>query len=214
MSNTKTKVYKNKDNTPPERKYLAAGALTAPLPPALVTVGEGEDENVLTVAWTGILATQPPKTYISVRPSRHSYEILKKHGEFVLHLASAEMAKAVDYAGIYTGAKVNKFEKCGFTRVKSECVGAPTVAECPVALECRVTEIRPLGSHEMFMADIVAVTVDDSLLSADGKLHLERAGLLAYAHGDYFALGRRVGSFGFSAVKHKKNKKPRGQREK
>ena len=205
MSNTKTKVYKNEDNTPPERKYLAAGALTAPLPPALVTVGEGEDENVLTVAWTGILATQPPKTYISVRPSRHSYEILKKHGEFVLHLASAEMAKAVDYAGIYTGAKVNKFEKCGFTRVKSECVGAPTVAECPVALDCRVTEVVPMGSHDVFFADILRISCHGDLLDEKGKLHMERAGLLAYAHGEYFALGKRLGTFGFSAAKKKKH---------
>ena len=114
MDNMKTKIYKNDEKGIPARKSFSPGALTAPLPPALVTVGDEEDANVLTVAWTGILATVPPKTYISVRPSRHSHALLKRTGEFVLHLPSADMAKAVDYAGIFTGAKVNKFEKCGF----------------------------------------------------------------------------------------------------
>ncbi len=201
----KTKIYKNDERSIPSRKGFSPGAMTAPLPPALVTVGEGEEENVLTVAWTGILATTPPKTYISVRPSRHSYALLKKTGEFVLHLPSADIARAVDYAGIFTGAKVNKFEKCGFERVKSECVGAPTIADCPVALECRVTDVLPMGSHDVFMADILRVTCHETLLDEKGKIHMERAGLLAYAHGEYYTLGKRVGAFGFSAAKKKKH---------
>lgn len=188
------------------RQKWRGGAMLAPVPPALVSCGDGEEKNILTVAWTGILSTVPPRTYISVRPQRHSYEIIKRTGEFVINLCPAELARAADFCGMYTGAKVDKFARTGLTAIPSEEVACPSIEECPLSLECRVTEIRPLGSHDMFMADIVAVTVDDSLLSADGKLHLERAGLLAYAHGDYFALGRRVGSFGFSAVKHKKGK--------
>lgn len=201
----KTKVNKNEENIIPARKGFASGTLTAPLPPALVTVGEGEEANVLTVAWTGILASTPPRTYVSIRPSRHSHAILKKQGEFVLHLPSADMAKAVDYAGIFTGAKVNKFAKCGFERVESETVAPPTIANCPMALECRVTEVISMGSHDVFMADILRITCHDTLLDENGKIHMERANLLAYAHGEYYTLGRRVGTFGFSAAKKKKH---------
>ncbi len=200
----KTKIDKNAPIAPPARKGFSPGTLTAPLPPALVTVGEGEEANVLTVAWTGILASTPPKTYVSIRPSRHSHAILKKQGEFVLHLPSADMAKAVDYAGIFTGAKVNKFEKCGFEKVPSETVAPPTIAGCPMALECRVCEVIPMGSHDVFMADILRVTCHETLLDEKGKIHMERANLLAYAHGEYYTLGKRVGVFGFSAAKKKK----------
>lgn len=201
----KTKIDKSAANEAPARKGFAPGTLTAPLPPALVTVGEGDSANVLTVAWTGILASTPPKTYVSIRPSRHSYKILKETGEFVLHLPSADQAKAVDYAGIFTGAKVNKFEKCGFERVESETVAPPTIAGCPLALECRVTEVIPMGSHDVFMADILRITCHETLLDEKGKIHMEKANLLAYAHGEYYTLGKRVGSFGFSAAKKKKH---------
>ena len=186
------------------RKHFKGGTLTAPLPPVLVTVGEGDRANVLTVAWTGILASDPPKTYVSIRPSRHSYEILKAGGEFVVNLPSDNLAKAVDCAGIFTGAKVDKFQKCGFTKTESRTVAPPTIAECPVALECRVTEVIPMGTHDVFVADILDVSCDERLLDEKGKIHMERAHLLAYAHGEYFALGRRLGTFGFSAVKKKK----------
>ncbi len=192
------------------RKNFNPGTLTAPLPPALVSVGDGEIKNVLTVAWTGIVCSTPAMTYISVRPSRYSYEILKRTGEFVVNLAPDTLAKTVDYCGIYTGAKVDKFAKCGLSAIESKAVGAPTVGECPIALECRVTEVRPLGSHDMFLAEIVNVSVDESLLDEAGKIHIEKAHLLAYAHGDYFALGKCLGHFGFSAAKKKKTtaKKP------
>ena len=140
-----------------KRKNLSPGALTAPLPPVLVTVGEGDDANILTIAWTGILSTIPPKTYISVRPRRHSYKILEQSGEFVINLPTAEMAKKVDYCGIYTGAKVDKFKECGFTKSESKEVKAPTIAECPLALECRVTDSMLFGTHRVFIADIVSV---------------------------------------------------------
>lgn len=192
-----------------KRRNLSPGALTAPLPPVMVTVGDMESSNVLTVAWTGILATVPPKTYISVRPSRHSHSILREKGEFVINLPTINLAKTVDYVGIYTGAKVNKFEKCKLTRTKSEHVGAPTIAECPVALECRVTEIIPMGSHDVFIADILGVSADERLFDNEGKLHFERAKLLAYAHGEYYALGERLGKFGFSTDKEKKHQAPK-----
>ena len=135
---------------------LKPGALTAPLPPVLVTVKSEGVPNIITIGWTGILATNPPKTYISIRPQRHSYEMLKQSREFVINLAPAALAPAVDYCGIYTGAKVNKFEKCALTERESKVVSVPTIAECPIALECRVTDILPMGTHDVFMADIVS----------------------------------------------------------
>ncbi|MBO5416003.1 MAG: flavin reductase family protein [Clostridia bacterium] len=181
------------------------GALVAPVPPVMVSCGDGERSNIITVAWTGIVNTVPPKTYISVRPSRYSYNIIKESGEFAINLSTAEMIKKVDYCGIYTGAKVDKFAKCGFTKEQASELSCPIIAECPLSLECRVTDIIELGSHHMFLADIVAVDVDDTLLDGNGKLHLERAGLAAFAHGEYFELGKKIGYFGFSANKKKKN---------
>ena len=186
------------------RIKLKGGALTAPVPPALVTVADGDEKNVLTVAWTGILSTVPPTTYISVRPRRHSYGMLERSREFVLHLPPTALTKQVDYCGTFTGAKVDKFEKCNFTLLPSDEVAAPTIAECPIALECRVKTVLPMGSHDVFIAEIVSVSVDENLMDANGKLRLERADLLAFGHGEYYALGRRVGVFGFSAVKRRK----------
>lgn len=188
------------------RKNFKPGALTAPLPPVLVTVGDMESSNVLTIGWTGILSTIPPRTYISVRPSRHSYAILKEKKEFVINLPRASQAWEVDYAGIYTGAKVDKFKECGFTKEKSKEVGAPTIAECPISLECRVNEIIPMGTHDVFISDIVSVSCDGSVIDGEGKIRFDRADLLAYAHGEYFALGDKVGVFGFS-TKIRKGKK-------
>ena len=183
-----------------------AGAALAPVPPVMVTVGEGEEANVLTIGWTGILATVPPKTYISLRPSRHSYGLLKKHGEFVINLATDKMARIVDYVGIYTGAKVKKLEKCKLTLTKSEHVGAPTIAECPISIECRVTDIIPMGSHDVFVADILGFSCDEKIVTKDGKIEYDKAGLLAYAHGEYFALGEKLGKFGFSTKPEKPKK--------
>ena len=183
---------------------LRGGALLAPLPPVLVSCGNGETDNILTVAWTGILNTVPPKTYIAVRPKRHSHAIIKENGEFVLNLAPASLVKTVDYCGIYTGAKVNKWEKCKLTKVAAEEVKAPMIAECPLSICCRVTGVQEMGSHDLFFADIVAVYADESLMDENGKLHMERADLCAYAHGEYFTLGKKIGTFGFSAAKKKK----------
>lgn len=173
----------------------------------MVTVGDYDNANILTIAWTGILASQPPKTYISVRPSRHSYKILKEKPEFVINLPSVSLARETDYVGIYTGAKVDKWEKTGLTKAKSEKVDTPTIAECPIALECRVCEIIPMGSHDVFMADILSVSCREDIIDEAGKMHFDKADLLAYAHGEYYSLGEVVGRFGFSTDKPKAEEK-------
>lgn len=183
------------------------GALLAPVPPTLVTCSDGEHDNVLTVAWTGIVNTQPPKTYISVRPSRYSYGIIKKSGVFAINLVTRSLVRSADTCGVYTGVKVDKFKKCGLTKEAASEIECPIIAESPLVLECRVTDIIPLGSHDMFLADVVAVDVDEALVDEKGKLRLDRADLVAYAHGDYYELGKRLGGFGFSVAKKKKARK-------
>ena len=205
------------------RQNFKAGTLEAPLPAVIVSVGDMEKSNLLTVAWTGILSSDPPRTYISVRPSRYSHAILTEKREFVINLTTEKLAYATDYVGIYTGAKVDKFEKCHLTKAESAIVAAPTVAESPIALECRVFDVIHSGTHDIFMADIVNVSCDEDILDERGRICFERAGLIAYSHGEYYALGRAVGKFGFSAAKKKKphakgrsNSKnaPRSKREK
>ena len=186
------------------RRTLKGGALLAPLPPALVSVGTEERSNLITIGWTGITSTVPPTTYISVRPERYSHKLLMENGEFVIHLASEELAPIVDFCGMYTGEKVDKFEKCNLTKVESTYVKCPTVKECPLAIECRVRSVEHMGSHDVFFADILGVSVDDSLFDDGGKIHLEWAHLIAYMHGEYFALGKKIGKFGYSATKKEK----------
>lgn len=200
------------------KEIWKGGALLAPLPAVLVSC-RGKDkagdfaENVFTVAWTGIVNTIPPKTYISVRKSRYSYDIIKNSGEFVINIPTASLAKKVDYCGIYTGKKINKFEKCSFTAESAKEVDVPCIAECPLCLECRVTDVVELGTHDMFVADILCTGVDDSIIDKDGKLRLDKAGLMAFAHGEYFELGRKLGYFGFSTKKKGQgNKKANGRK--
>lgn len=187
------------------RKSFNPGTLLVPLPAVMATVGDMENSNIITIGWTGILSSDPPRTYISVRPSRYSHKLLSENPEFVINLTTEELAFATDYAGIYTGAKVNKFEKLSLTKIASEKVKVPTIAESPLALECRVFDVLHFGTHDVFMADIVNVTVRDELLDEKGKICIERAGLMAYAHGEYYSLGKKIGKFGFSAVKRKNN---------
>ena len=187
------------------KKTLRGGALLAPLPPTMVSCGDMENSNIITIGWTGILNTIPPKTYISVRPTRHSYEMIKEKGEFVINLTPSNLVKEADYCGIYTGKKVNKFEKCKLTKVKGTQIDTPMIEECPVNIECRVTDIIPLGSHDMFMADILAVNVNEELFDKEDKMHFEKANLVSYMHGEYFELGKKIGKFGFSTNKKKKH---------
>ena len=189
--------------------HWKGSTLLGPVPPVMVTCGDMEQSNIITVAWAGIINTHPPRVSISVRPTRHSYEMIKKSGEFVINLTSEELTRTADYCGIFTGAKVDKFAACNLTRVAADEVATPMIGECPLSLCCKVTDVIELGSHDMFLADIVAVYVDEELLDERGKLHIERAELCAYAHGDYYALGKHLGHFGFSAVKRKKHDAPR-----
>ena len=188
-----------------EKISWQGGALIAPIPAVMVSCGDMENSNIITVAWCGITNTVPPKTYISVRPSRHSFDIIKEKGEFVINLVPATLAKVADYCGIYTGKKVDKFQKCALTKEKAVNVDAPLIGECPISIECKVTDIIPLGSHHMFLSDIVGVNVEKRLLEGD-KLCINRAHLCAFAHGEYYKLGERIGKFGFSVKNKKKNK--------
>lgn len=184
--------------------------LLAPVPAALVTCGTVENPNALTIAWTGITCSNPPMTYISVRPERYSYGLIKESGEFVINLTTASMIRGVDFCGVRSGQELDKLAHCGFTVEEGSAVAAPILTQSPVSIECRVTQILPLGSHDMFLAEIVAVDVEESIVDEAGKLHLEKCGLAAYSHGEYFQLGKKIGSFGFS-VKKKRPKNPRGK---
>lgn len=188
------------------------GALTAPIPPVMVTCSDGTVDNVFTVAWTGILNTKPPKTYISVRPSRFSYEIIKKSGVFAINLTTEDMVRAADFCGVRSGKTLDKFAACGLTKEKAYEIDCPLLSESPLSLECRVTQIIPLGTHDMFIADILSVDVDENLIDRAGRLQLDKAHLAAYAHGEYFALGRKLGSFGYSVQKkkHTRQSTPKG----
>ena len=186
------------------------GTLLAPAPPALVSCGTMEEHNVLTAAWTGIVNSEPPMTYVSIRPQRHSHSMIQEKGEFVINLPTEAIVKAADLCGVKSGRDVDKFALAGLTAEPSNLVAAPGIAECPISLECKVREVTSLGSHDMFLADIVAVDVDPKYVDEKGALHMEKAGLLAYAHGAYFGLGKQLGTFGFSVQKKplKKSRKP------
>ena len=177
------------------------GTMVYPLPPALISSGSLEKPNVMTAAWTGIINSEPPMTYVSIRPTRLSYEIISQTKEFVINLPTVNMVTAVDFCGVKSGRDVNKFEETGLTPIASSNISAPQILQCPVSVECKVVDIKKLGSHDMFMAEIVSVDVDDNFIDADGKFWLEKTGLLAFAHGHYFSLGRNLGSFGFSVNK-------------
>lgn len=181
--------------------------LLNPTPSVLVSCGTVEKPNMLTVGWTGIVCTRPPRTYISVRPSRHSYGLIKESGEFVINLTTAEMLEAVDKCGVYTGKNRDKFALCSLTAEQSSTVNAPSIAESPISIECKVFETVPLGSHDMFLADITAVRVDESLLDENGALSLEESRLLAYSHGKYYELKKPLASLGFAVKKKHKGAK-------
>ena len=177
------------------------GTMLAPVPPALISCGSVDKPNVMTAAWTGIINSEPPMTYVSIRPSRFSHEIIKETREFVINLPSLNMVTAVDFCGVKSGRDVNKFKETGLTPIASSAVAAPQIEQCPVSVECKVVDIQSYGSHDMFVAEIMAVDVDDKFIDPAGKFWLEKTGLLAYAHGHYFTLGRELGNFGFSVNK-------------
>lgn len=178
-----------------------------PLPPVMVSCGTMERSNIITVAWTGTVNSEPPMTYISVRPERHSYAMIKERGEFVINLTTERLVRAADLCGVRSGRDLQKFRFCRLTPAPASAVSAPLIAESPVNIECRVEQRLTLGSHDMFIAKVLAVDVDEALLDAKCVLHLERAGLVAYVHGRYRALGRELGKFGFSVQKKQEAKR-------
>lgn len=184
------------------------GNMLYPLPAVMVSCGRpGETPNIITVAWTGTLCTNPPMVYISVRPSRYSYDIIRETGEFVLNLTTEQLVRATDYCGVRSGRDVDKFKEMNLTCEKAEEVEAPMIGESPVNIECRVREVKELGSHHMFLADVVAVHVDEEYMDKNGKFELNSTSLIAYSHGEYLGLGKKLGTFGY-AVRKKKSKKP------
>lgn len=185
------------------------GNMIYPLPAVMVSVTDGEgNDNIITVAWTGTVCTNPAMAYISVRPSRYSYGMLKKTGEFVINLTTEKLAFATDFCGVRSGRDVDKFEKLNLTKEKAQYVSAPMIGEAPVSIECRVREVKELGSHDMFLADVLAVHADEAYMDKNNKFHLNDAGLLVYSHGEYLVGDRKVGTFGYS-VKKKNGKKKR-----
>lgn len=182
------------------------GTMLAPLPPALITSGTIDNKNIMTAAWTGIICSDPALAYVSIRPSRYTHELVSKTKEFVINLPTWREADATDTVGVKTGRNLDKFALTGLTAEPCSIVKAPQIKECPVSIECKVIEIRPFGTHDMFLAEIVAVNVDDRYINESGALDLEKAGLIAYAHGFYYTLGRKIGKFGFSVERKKKPK--------
>lgn len=177
------------------------GTMEYPLPPVMVSCGTMEKSNIMTAAWTGIVSSEPPMTYVSIRPSRYSHELIKQSGEFVINLTTLPLVTAADYCGVKSGREVNKFAETKLTPMACSKVACPQIAESPVSIECKVVNVTNYGSHDMFLAEIVAVNVDDQYLDEDGKLWLEKAGLIAYSHNYYYTLGRNVGFFGFSVCR-------------
>ncbi len=190
------------------RQSWKGAALLNPAPPVLVSCGRadgtGPRPNLITVAWCGTVCSAPPMLSISLRPERYSYGIIKEGGVFCVNLPTRALAKAVDWCGVKSGRDVDKFAAMGLTAAPATAVDTVLLAESPVNLECRVTQLLPLGSHDLFLAEVAAVDVDESLLDAHGKLHLEKADLLAYCHGAYYTLGKRLGGFGWSVRKRPK----------
>lgn len=184
------------------------GTLIYPLPAVLVSCGEREEEyNLVTVAWTGTVCTDPPMCYISLRRERHSYDIIRRTGEFVINLTTEELARATDWCGVKSGRDYDKFREMGLTPAPGVAVKAPVVAEAPLSIECRVRQILPLGSHDMFLAEVVNVQADDRYIDPEtGRFSLEAARPIVYSHGNYFRLGELLGHFGWS-VRRKKTKR-------
>ena len=187
------------------------GNMLYPLPAVMVScASEAGERDIVTVAWAGTVCTNPPMLSISLRPERHSYHIVRESGEFVVNLVTARLQRACDWCGVRSGRDFDKWAECGLTPAPAATLGlAPAIEESPVSIECRVHDVLVLGSHHLFLADVTAVQVEEGLLDARGRLDLARAGLTAYSHGEYFELGRRIGSFGYSVRKDRPRQAPR-----
>ena len=181
--------------------------LLNPEPPVLVSCGGLEKPNLITIGWTGTICTQPSMVSISVRPERYSHHLIQESGQFAINLPTEALVRSVDWCGVKSGRDVDKFAKTGLTPMPVEHVSAPAIAESPVNIACRVTESRALGSHTMFIAEVVGVTVDDEYLDENDRFHINDANLIMYSHGEYFALGKYLGKFGYSVQKKPKRRR-------
>lgn len=186
------------------------GNMLYPLPVVMVSAADKEGrDDIITVAWTGTVCTNPPMVSISIRPERYSYHMIRETGEFVINLTTEELAFATDYCGVKSGRDVDKFKETGLTREKAEKVKAPMIAEAPVSIECKVKEIRELGSHHMFIAQVAAVHADEKYMDEKNRFDLNRARPIVYSHGEYLGTGKKLGTFGYSVKKAKKQGKKR-----
>lgn len=191
------------------KKIFKGSVMLNPVPAVLVTSSNSEGKtNVFTVAWTGTVCTKPPILSISIRPERLSYKYIKDSGEFVINLPTQDMVKSLDYCGVRSGLKEDKIKNLNFELSNSSTINTPYITQCPISLECKVKDIIPLGSHDLFLAEVLACNVEDSLIDSKGKIHFEKANLICYSHGEYFKVpDKPIGSFGFSVQKKKKRKK-------
>ncbi len=183
------------------------GTFLYPLPVVMVSCGTMEESNIITVAWTGIINTDPAMVYISVRPTRHSYNMIKESGEFVINLTTKDLTYATDWCGVKTGAQVDKFKEMHLTKEKAKFVKCPMIKESPVSVECKVKEIKELGSHHMFVAEVLGINADEKYIDEKGAFDISKCDLITYANGKYFSLGKKIGKFGYSVQKNKKTRK-------
>lgn len=191
-----------------EKQSFKPGAMLNPVPAVMVSCGTEKKPNIITIAWTGIVNSDPPMTYISVRKQRYSYDLIKQSGEFVINLCTKELAFAADYCGVKSGRDTDKFKDQKLTPEAGEKVDCPAIKESPVNLECKVKEIHSYGSHDMFVAEIVNVRVDKGLVDDNGRIRLDKAGLICYNHGEYFGIQKEaLGRFGYSVMKPKTRKR-------
>lgn len=182
-----------------------SGTFIYPIPAVMVSCGDMEKSNIITVAWTGILNTNPATVYISVRPTRYSYNIIKETKEFAINLTTTKLARATDWCGVKTGAKFDKFKEMNLHKEKANFINCPLIKESPVSIECKVKEIKNLGSHHMFIADVLSIDADDKYIDENGAFDISKCDLIAYANGGYYSLGKKVGKFGYSVQKKKVN---------
>lgn len=185
------------------RKIWKAGTFEYPLPAVMVSCGTMEKSNIITVAWTGILNTNPAMVYISVRPTRYSYNLIKKSKEFAINLTNRQLAYATDWCGVRSGEKYDKFKEMKLHKEKANFISAPLIKESPVSIECKVKDIIKLGSHDMFVAEVLSIDADEKYIDEKGAFDISKCDLIAYANGGYYPLGKKIGKFGFSVQKRK-----------
>ncbi len=183
------------------------GTILYPVPVVMVSCGSYENSNIITIAWTGTINTNPAMTYISVRPERHSYNLIKESGEFVINVTTQALAKATDWCGVRSGKDYDKFKEMSLTKGKAQKVNCPIIEESPISIECKVKEIVELGSHHMFLAEVVCVQADEKYMDKSGKFNFEKSNPICYSHGQYYGLGKNFGKFGYSVQKKKRKKK-------